>query len=110
MAQTQLLFFSALAFVWLNRKGLYPPELRSTNLDVEWIYRRLAPGVLQTTFAQLSVVGELNSAFIAKLGTLSPSLARQFGGKGVFASSHPVGAMVKIVTVLLAVYLVLSFI
>ncbi|MGD8934685.1 MAG: Na(+)/H(+) antiporter subunit D, partial [Gammaproteobacteria bacterium] len=27
LAQLQLLFFSALAFVWLNKQGLYPPEL-----------------------------------------------------------------------------------
>ena len=43
LTQCQLLFFSALAFVWLNLKGLYPPELPSTNLDVEWSYRRLLP-------------------------------------------------------------------
>lgn len=42
LAQTQLLFFSALAFVWLNLKGMYPPELRSVNLDFEWLYRRAA--------------------------------------------------------------------
>lgn len=41
LTQLQLLFFSAMAFVWLNLKGLYPPELRSTNLDVDWFYRRL---------------------------------------------------------------------
>ncbi len=34
LAQLQLLFFSALAFVWLNKKGLYPPELASVNLDM----------------------------------------------------------------------------
>ncbi len=45
VTQLQLLFFSALAFVWLNLKGLYPPELRSTNLDIEWFYRRLFPQV-----------------------------------------------------------------
>ena len=39
LTQTQLLFFSALAFVWLNLKGLYPPELPSVNLDVDWLYR-----------------------------------------------------------------------
>lgn len=110
LAQTQLLFFSALAFVWLNRKGLYPPELRSTNLDVEWVYRRLVPNALQIGFARMSVVAALNSALFAKLGSLSPALARQFSAKGMFASTHPVGAMVKTVTVLLAVYLVLSFI
>lgn len=43
LTQCQLLFFSALAFVWLNLRGLYPPELPSTNLDVEWTYRKLLP-------------------------------------------------------------------
>lgn len=43
LTQLQILFFSALAFVWLNKQGLYPPELRSVNLDVEWLYRRLLP-------------------------------------------------------------------
>lgn len=40
ITQTQLLFFSALAFVFLMLKGIYPPELRSTNLDVDWFYRK----------------------------------------------------------------------
>ena len=41
IAQLQLLFFSALAFIWLQLRGLYPPELRSTNLDIDWFYRRM---------------------------------------------------------------------
>ena len=41
LAQLQILFFSALAFAWLKLSGLYPPELPSVNIDVEWIYRRL---------------------------------------------------------------------
>ncbi|MES0327020.1 MAG: Na(+)/H(+) antiporter subunit D, partial [Gammaproteobacteria bacterium] len=51
LAQTQLLFFSALAFVWLNLKGMYPPELRSTNLDFDWLYRRAFPVALQNMFS-----------------------------------------------------------
>ncbi len=43
LAQLQLLFFSALAFTWLKLTGIYPPELRSTNLDVDWTFRKLAP-------------------------------------------------------------------
>ncbi|WP_100642831.1 Na(+)/H(+) antiporter subunit D [Alteromonas facilis] len=54
LTQLQLLFFSALAFVWLNRQGLYPPELRSVNLDVEWVYRRLMPQIAYATRASLS--------------------------------------------------------
>jgi multicomponent Na+:H+ antiporter subunit D len=47
VTQLQILFFSALAFVWLNLKGLYPPELLSTNLDSDWFYRKLFPSVWQ---------------------------------------------------------------
>lgn len=43
LTQLQLLFFSALAFVWLNKKGLYPPELKSVNIDAEWLYRKALP-------------------------------------------------------------------
>ena len=42
--QLQLLFFSALAFVALKLTGIYPPELRSANIDVDWTYRKLLPG------------------------------------------------------------------
>jgi len=39
----QLLLFAALAFVVLWKTGLYPPELRSVILDVDWVWRRLLP-------------------------------------------------------------------
>ncbi len=41
ISQLQLLCLSALAFAILKRTGIYPPELRSTNLDTDWFYRRL---------------------------------------------------------------------
>jgi multicomponent Na+:H+ antiporter subunit D len=40
LAQTQLLFFSALAFTLLLLAGIYPPEIRSINVDADWFYRR----------------------------------------------------------------------
>lgn len=43
--QLQLLVFSALAFAVLMRTGIYPPELKSVNLDADWSYRRLLPAV-----------------------------------------------------------------
>ena len=38
--QFALLFFSALAFTLLMRAGLYPAEIRSTNIDADWLYRK----------------------------------------------------------------------
>lgn len=110
LAQTQLLFFSALAFVWLNLRNMYPPELRSTNLDFDWFYRRLCPAMLRGVFARIAALGQLNSALAERLAALSPTLAKQFGPEGALASSHPVASMVKWVIILLAVYLILSFI
>lgn len=40
LAQTQLLFFSALAFTLLLLAGIYPPEIRSLNVDADWLYRK----------------------------------------------------------------------
>lgn len=40
IAQTQLLFFSALAFTLLLLSGIYPAEIRSINLDADWFYRK----------------------------------------------------------------------
>ena len=45
--QLQLLMFSALAFTVLMRTGIYPPELRSVNLDTDWFYRRPIPAALR---------------------------------------------------------------
>lgn len=39
--QLQLLAFSALAFTLLMMSGIYPAEMRATNLDIDWTYRKL---------------------------------------------------------------------
>jgi multicomponent Na+:H+ antiporter subunit D len=41
--QLQLLLLAAMAFTVLIRTGLYPPEVRSVNLDVDAVYRRALP-------------------------------------------------------------------
>src|SRR4030043_233977 len=40
VASSQLLFFSALAFMLLILSGLYPAEMRAINLDFDWFYRK----------------------------------------------------------------------
>ena len=41
VGQLQLLFFALAAFAFLVRRGWYPHEERATNLDFDWVYRRL---------------------------------------------------------------------
>jgi multicomponent Na+:H+ antiporter subunit D len=48
IAQTQLLFFSALAFTLLLLAGIYPAEIRSVNLDADLVYRKGAPWLYRT--------------------------------------------------------------
>ncbi|MCX8034540.1 MAG: Na(+)/H(+) antiporter subunit D [Thermodesulfovibrio sp.] len=37
---TQLLLFGILAYVFLMRAGIFPAEMRATNLDLDWFYRK----------------------------------------------------------------------
>ena len=40
IGQTQLLFFSAVAFTLLLLSGIYPAEMRAINIEAEWFYRK----------------------------------------------------------------------
>ncbi|GIU24363.1 Na(+)/H(+) antiporter subunit D [Shewanella sp. MBTL60-007] len=111
LAQTQLLFFSALAFVWLNLRGMYPPELRSTNLDVDWIYRRAIPSVLHKLFAVIWKLDRaLRQAIRGKLSQYQSIIANKHKGLGgLLSGSYPSGNMVLWVAVILASYLFIGF-
>ena len=112
LAQTQLLFFSALAFVWLNLKGMYPPELRSTNLDFDWLYRRAFPVALQNMFSIIWKTDHaIRQAFLVRLVSCLAFISERNGETSrLLSRTYPVGSMVMWVTVILSVYLFLSFI
>jgi multicomponent Na+:H+ antiporter subunit D len=109
LTQLQLLFFSALAFVWLNKQGLYPPELRSTNLDAEWVYRKLLPtGVLRgLAFAQSAKQSALAVA-VAPVQTIRRSLSESSMAKYNLSESWPTGSMVLWISFTLVAYLLLD--
>jgi len=109
LAQLQLLFFSALAFVWLNKKCLYPPELPSINLDVEWFYRKLLPAG-----AQRGVTFLYNTKESAVAMVMAPAQrARVIFSKSPVAKYHlaeswPTGSMVFWISIILTAYLLLD--
>lgn len=110
IAQLQLLFFSAGAFVWLNLKGLYPPELRSVNLDVEWLYRRVVPHTLRKVVAVMAPIdSSIRSGIIDQFGRLIGGLFRHHGPQGVLARTWPTGSMVLWVAILLVSFLLLYY-
>jgi multicomponent Na+:H+ antiporter subunit D len=109
LAQLQLLFFSALAFVWLNLKKLYPPELPSVNLDIDWLYRRVAPGLVNR-FLSLGSAGYLilRDRFQWLANRLLNRLDPRLHPRALLAEAWPTGTMVLWVAVLLAFYLLLA--
>ncbi len=106
IAQLQLLFFSALAFTWLKLSGLYPPELRSVNLDAEWIYRKVGPrfvGALVTRYARLKA--RLGEGVRRQTDAVNILAGRPAQVVIWFAHTWPTGSMVQWAVGLLALIL-----
>jgi multicomponent Na+:H+ antiporter subunit D len=113
LTQLQLLFFSALAFVWLNLRNMYPPELPSTNLDADWLYRKLAPRFITSIASSIyQAYAKIELALVNSLkGVIQSSYdAESEKPKGYFAKLWPTETMVIWVAILLAGYLVLYYI
>ena len=106
ITQLQLLLFAALAFTVLIRKGWYPEEIRSTNLDTDWVYRRLVPALLSKVGNQ---AGKLEQGLrvwgCAFTGRASLYFDRYFSPGGGFASTRLTGSVVTWVVILLTAYL-----
>jgi len=109
IAQLQLLFFSALAFAWLKLSGLYPPELPSVNLDVEWLYRRGAPRLLGAAGGALAAADRaLRARALRALAATGAWLAGAYGARAPAARAWSSASMVALVLGLLWVWLVLG--
>ena len=111
ITQTQLLFFSALAFIFLKLTHLYPPELPSTNIDAEWAYRRLLPRVVNGMVAIFAPLDRaMRGLTLARIERFVERLYRHHGPEGIMARTWPTGSTALWVAILLAVYLLLSYV
>jgi len=112
LTQLQLLFFSALAFVWLNKKSMYPPELPSTNLDTDWLYRKLAPDfVIPVYYSITESMAKMESMAKSGIKRLIDNSYDQTKErpKGYFAQLWPTETMVLWVALLLACILLFYY-
>jgi multicomponent Na+:H+ antiporter subunit D len=111
ITQLQLLLFSALAFTVLMRTGIYPPELRSINLDSDWIYRRLLPRMLTAVIARIT---ETNTWFTRFTSVWAERVFRvgfhYHGPNGVLARTWQIGSSALWVMVLLALCLIIYYV
>ncbi len=111
LAQMQLLFFSALAFAWLNLRGMYPPKLKSVNLDVDWFYRRLLPGIIKPCYAMiLKTDASVRSYFMKWFRQFLFYISHHHGPEGLLSRTRPTGNTVMWITILLSCYMAFSFI
>ncbi len=110
VTQLQLLFFAGLAFAVLIRYGLYPAELRSINLDFDWFYRRMLPGMTIVLAYQVQTGWRaLVRAADYRLNRLLVAVYRTHGPEGILARTAPTGAMVFWIAVVLGITLALTY-
>ncbi len=110
LTQTQLLWFGALAFIGLQKTGIYPPELRSVNIDAEWTYRWMAPRLVRVIGGAVARVDSaVRGAVLDSVRSAMHAATRSHGPQGILARTWPTGSMVLWVAVLLAAYLVFYF-
>jgi multicomponent Na+:H+ antiporter subunit D len=110
VTQYQLLLFSALAFSVLMRTGLYPKETPSTNLDTDWVYRKMLPTAVHA-FARWGgrARSAFDAAFMHRLDRVVSRIYQHYGPAGVFARTWATGSSVIWVLVLLVLFLVLYY-
>jgi len=110
LAQMQLLCFALLAFVWLMKSGLHPPEVRAVNLDSDWVYRRWLPGVVSVIATQTAKCWIFVSQHILGwLNALRATVLKFSQPRGLLARAWSVNSMVFIVTILFGVLLLFNF-
>ena len=110
ISQLQVLFFSALAFTWLKRTGLYPPELPSANLDADWLYRRPGAALVRgAAHVVRAVRGRAVAGGSAAVAAVAAGGRRHTGPGGLLERTVLTGTSVMWVTLLLVVFLVLYY-
>jgi multicomponent Na+:H+ antiporter subunit D len=110
LTQLQLLVFSALAFSVLMWTRIYPPELRSINLDFDWFYRVAAPVVVHLFAGALVKMRDgLANNFSAVLRRIGELVMRHRNPDGFLLRSWPTGNMSLWVIVMLVAYLALYY-
>jgi multicomponent Na+:H+ antiporter subunit D len=106
LSQLQLLMFSALAFVWLTKTGLYPDEIHSVNIDIEWLYRKFLPKVVRSIYGYTQkacnrIINICEASFnVAHQALHDTRIARLH-----IASNWPTGSMVLWLAIILGFFL-----
>ena len=108
LTQLQLLAFATLGIVYLHRSGRYPAEVPSINLDFEWVYRTLLPGIYRAVVQVITIfVSLLQEGLRAMVRFVGDVITRSHGTDGLLSRTWSTGGMVLWVAVLLATFQIL---
>ncbi len=110
LAQMQLLCFALLAFVWLMKSGIHPPEIKAVNLDADWLYRRATP----TLYARVStgiasvwhVMAKQTDHVLQRIRRVLVTVGQP---GGLLARGWSINSMVFIIIVLMTVVLLFNY-
>ena len=110
IGQLQLLAVSAVAFAVLIRYGVSPAQLRATNLDFDWVYRRFLPLAIARTWDRVwrGWILVLDTALDGMRCVLD-AVRRHHEPEGVLARTWPLGSTTLWVAVLLGVFLLIYY-
>ena len=110
IAQLQLLMFSALAFSVLMWTRIYPPELRSVNLDFDWLWRVPGYTLVQRTSSAVRYMRQgFDGAWYRGLDSLTALAVHYHGPSSGLARTWSIRSMGIWVLVLLLAYLLLYY-
>ena len=108
ISQSQLLLFAMLAFTFLMRTGLYPPELPSVNVDFDVVYRKGLPALTRACLRTFGPLDRKARALVLRtFHRAVDQIYRHHGPAGALARSVSAGNMVFWVLIMLVGYLVI---
>ena len=111
VTQLQLLLFSAFAFGWLMRSGLYPPELKSTNLDFDWSYRYLLPRLLERLVRIIVFLDtSLRERFLKITNNFILEIRRYYGAGSWWSDTTSIGNSVTLLVGFLIAIIIITWI
>ena len=111
VTQLQLLLFSALAFGWLMRSGLYPPELKSTNLDFDWSYRYFIPRLLEKLVSIIVLIDRKLREYLLKMtNNFIVEIRRYYGAGSWFSDTTSIGNSATLLVGFLVAIIIITWV
>ncbi|ASJ72943.1 Na(+)/H(+) antiporter subunit D [Granulosicoccus antarcticus] len=109
LVQMQLLIFALLAFVFLMKKRIHPPEVRATNIDSDVVYRKWIPSLLPAVVESVvSLNLRARQVLLSIVGASCGAIERLARPGAPLARGWSVASMMFVVIIFMCAVLVLN--